>query len=206
VVTEPLTGAERAARYRQRKAGKLVAPPPRSVGAANTRHAMAVFKKATQYRIAADTLIQVMKSPGSSRPIRDPTYYLYHHATELVLKACLLSHDLHNIGRHNIGDLFELCRSNKFLIDYHFDLHNLVALLEGGNSRDRYRYVMENNRAPPDLSWVHEGVGQLFEAVEPQVITWATNNSALPEPSSNWLCFGKPVVIGKQSVPSKPGP
>jgi hypothetical protein len=68
------------------------------------------------------------------------------------------------------------------------------------------RYVMANNAAPPALPWVHEAVGQLFEAVEPQVIAWATNNSALPKPSTNWLCFGKPVVIGKQPVPSKPGP
>jgi len=206
VVTEPLTGAERAARYRQRKTGKLVTPPPRSVGAANTRHAMAVFKKAIAYRSAADTLIQVMKSPGNSLPLRDPTYYLYHHATELVLKACLLSHDLHNTGRHNIGDLFELCRSNKFLsAGPNFELHNLIALLEGGNSRDRYRYVMVNNAAPPDLPWVQEAVGQLFEAVEPQVIAWATNNSALPEPPTTWLCLGKPSYT-KQPVPSKPGP
>jgi hypothetical protein len=203
VVAEPLTGAERAARYRQRKAGKLVTPPPRSVEAANTRHAMAVFKKATQYRIAADKLLQIMKSPGNSLPLRDPTYHLYHHATELVLKACLLSHDLHNTGRHNIGELYERCRSNKVL-----DLSNdgVIGLLEKGNNGDRYRYVMPNNVFTPELSWVHEVVGQLFEAVEPQVIAWATNNSALPEPSTIWHSLGKPVVIGKQPVPSKPGP
>ena len=109
---EPLTGAERAARYRQRKAGKLVAPPPRSLGAADTQHAVAVFEKAIAYRSAADKLLQEMKSPGSSLPFRDPTYFLYHHATELALKACLLSHGLHKAG-HNIQDLFELCLTNK---------------------------------------------------------------------------------------------
>jgi hypothetical protein len=69
----------------------------------------------------------------SPHALRDPTYYLYHHATELVLKACLLSHDLHKTGRHNIGALFELCRTNKFLglNDDHFELHGLIVLLEG---------------------------------------------------------------------------
>lgn len=205
VVTERLTGAERAARYRQRKAGKLVKPPPRSVQAVDTRHAMAVFEKATAYRSAADKLLQVMKSPGNSLPLRDPIYFLYHHATELALKACLLTHDLHKAG-HDIGALFELCRTHKILglNDVHFELHNLIVLLEGGNSRNRYRYAVVNNSVAPALPWVQETVGQLFEAVEPQVIAWATN-SVLPAPSTNWLCFGKPSYE-KQPVPSKPGP
>jgi hypothetical protein len=167
---------------------------------------MAVFEKATAYRSAADKLLQVMESPGSSLPLRDPTYFLYHHATELVLKACLLSHGLHKAG-HNIGALFELCRTNKFLglNDDHFELHNLIGLLEGGNNWNRYRYAVVNNTLPPDLPWVHEAVGQLFEAVEPQVTAWATNNSALPTPSTIWRCLGKPSYE-KQPVPSKPGP
>jgi hypothetical protein len=206
VVTELLTGAERAARYRQRRAGKLVTPPPRSVQAVDTRHAMAVFEKATAYRSAADKLHQVMKSPGNSLPLREPTYFLYHHAAELALKACLLSHDLHKTG-HDIGALFELCRTNKFLglNDVHFELHNLIVLLDGGNSRNRYRYAVVNNRVAPALPWVQEALGQLFEAVEPQVIAWATNKGVLPAPSTNWLCFGKPSYE-KQPVPSKPGP
>jgi hypothetical protein len=203
VLTERLTGAERAARHRQRKAGKLVTPPPRSVQAVDTRHAMAVFEKATAYRSAADNLLEVMKSPGNSLSLRDPTYYRYHHATELVLKACLLSHNLHKTG-HKIGTLFELCRKNKFLglNDAHCELHNLIVLLEGGG---RYRYAAVNGRFGPDLRWVHEALGQLFEAVEPQVIAWAKNESGLPAPSTIWLCLGKPSYE-KQAVPSKPGP
>jgi hypothetical protein len=145
-VTQPLTGAERAARRRGR--------------AVDTRHAMVIFEKATAYRSAADELLQVMKSPGNSLSLRDPTYYLYHRATELVLKACLLSHDLYETG-HDIGALFELCRTNKFLglDDVHFELHNLIVLLEGG---ERYRYAVEtNDRFVPDLPWVHEALGQL---------------------------------------------
>jgi HEPN domain-containing protein len=203
---EPLTGAERAARYRRRKAGKLVTPSPRSVQAADTRHAMACFEKAIQFRNAAHKLLQVMKSPDNLLPFRDPTYFLYHHATELALKACLLSHGLSRRG-HNIGALFELCRANKFLglNDVHFELHNVIVLLGGGNRWERYRYAGVNNNVTPDLPWVHEAVAQLFEAVKPQVIAWATNNSALPAPSTNWLSFGKPSYV-KQPVPSKPGP
>ncbi len=147
------------------------------------------------------------KSLGNSLSLRDPTYYLYHHATELALKACLLSHDVHNTGRHNIGDLFERCRTNKFLglNDAHFELHNLIVLLEGGNSRNRYRYAVENNHFAPALPWVQEAVGQLFEAVEPQVLAWAKKNNDLPAPSTKWLYFGKPSYE-KQPVPSKPGP
>jgi hypothetical protein len=203
---EPLTGAERAARHRQRKAGELVAPSPRSLGAADTRHAVAVFEKAIAYRSAADKLFQEMKSPGNSLPFRDPTYFLYHHATELALKACLLSHGLHKAG-HNLNDLFELCLTNKFLDlrDSSGFVHFFIGVFAGGNQWHRYRYAVVKKTFPPDLSWVHEAVGQLFEAVEPQVIAWAANNSALPAPSTIWTCLGKPF-IQKQPVPSKPGP
>ena len=107
-----------------------------------------------------------------------------------------------SIGRYK-GRSATLCDLG--LNDDHFELHNLIGLLEGGNSWDRYRYAVVNNTLPPDLPWVHEAVGQLFEAVEPQVIAWATNNSALPTPSTIWRCLGKPFYE-KQPVPSKPGP
>src|SRR5580693_411403 len=103
-----LTDAERAARYRQRKAGKLVTPPPRIVQATDTRHAKAVFEKAIGYRSAADKLFEEIKSPAHSLPLRDATYFLYYHATELVLKACLLSHDWPSQRGHNIEKLFDL--------------------------------------------------------------------------------------------------
>lgn len=203
----PLTNAERAARHRQRKAGKLVAPPPRSVKAADTRHALAVFEKAKSFRVAADKLFEEITSPGNSLHIRDPIYYLYHHATELALKACLLSQGTHKTG-HNIKELFDLCWSNKFLdlSDTGSFVHFFIGIFEGGNQGNGYRYAVEKMAfGPPVLSWVHEAVGQLFEAVEPQVIAWATNNSAVSTPSTVWKCFGKPVVT-KQPRPTRPGP
>lgn len=199
---EPLTGAERAARYRQRKAGKVVAPPPRSVGAKDSRHAIAVFEKAIAFRSAADKLFQEM-SPGNTLPLRDPTYFLYHHATELALKACLLSCGLHK-NSHNIKELLDLCWANKFPGLSDVDTFP-IALLEGGNQWNRYRYAVVNKALTPELSWVHEAVGQLFEAVKPQVAAWATNNSALPAPSTIWTSLGKPIVT-KQPTPSRPGP
>jgi hypothetical protein len=198
---ETLTGAERAARYRQRKAGKAVAPPPRSVGAKDSRHTIAVFEKAIAFRAAADKLFREI-SPGNTLPLRDPTYFLYHHATELALKACLLSHGRHKTG-HNIKELLDLCWANKFL-----GLNDVIfpiALLEGGNEWNRYRYAVVNKTLTPELSWVHEAVGQLFEAVKPQVAAWAMNNSALPAPSTLWTSLSKPVVT-KQPRPSRPGP
>jgi HEPN domain-containing protein len=199
---DPLTGAERAARYRQRKAGKLVTPPPRSVQAVDTRHAMAVFEKGIGFRSAADKLFEEMKSPDHSLPLRDATYFLYHHAIELALKACLLSQGLHRTG-HKISVLFDLCRERK-LLDLG-DIYFPIALLESGNQWNRYRYAVVNKTLSPDLSWVQEAVGQLFAAVEPQVMAWATNNSALPAPSTIWTCLGKPVVT-KQPRPTNPGP
>jgi hypothetical protein len=206
-VTGPLTSAERAARYRQRKAGKLVAPPPRSLQAGDTRHAMAVFEKAIGFRSAADKLFEEIKSPGHSLPLRDATYFLYHHATELALKACLLAHGLHKTG-HNIKELFHLCWTNNFLdlSDTGSFVHFCIEIFEGGNRWNHYRYAVVGKPMPPDLPWVNEAVGQLFEAVEPQVIAWATNNSALPAPSTVWTCLGKPVVTKNPTPPTKPGP
>ena len=163
------------------------------------------FEEASAYRCAADKLLQVMQSPGNSLPLRDPTYFLYHHAIELILKACLLSHGLHKTG-HNIRVLSEFCRTNRFLsLD---DVHFGIALLESGNIWNRYRYAVEKNTLMyTALSSVHKVVGRLFEAVEPQVIAWATNNSDVPAPSTIWryLLLDEAVTV-KQPVPSKPGP
>jgi hypothetical protein len=173
---------------------------------------MAYFEEAIAYRSAADKLFEVMTFPGNTLPLRDPTYHLYHHATELVLKACLLSHGLgvpaNGKDGHDIGALFELCRMHKFLglNDAHFELHNSVVLLGEGNRWHRYRYAgPHNERAPPALHWVHEAVGELFAAVKPHVATWAKNNSTVPAPSKIRVSLGKPTYT-KQPVPSKPGP
>jgi hypothetical protein len=56
-------------------------------------HAMAFFEGAITYQIAADKLREIMTAqPPSGLPLREPAYFLYHHAIELALKARLLSH------------------------------------------------------------------------------------------------------------------
>ena len=52
------------------------------------------FKEAIAYQISADRLYEQIDSQTLKKlPLRDPIYFLYHHAAELALKACLLSHD-----------------------------------------------------------------------------------------------------------------
>jgi hypothetical protein len=71
-------------------------------------HAMAYFQEAIAYYIAANKLREIMTTqPPSGLPLRDPTYFLYHHSAELTLKACLLPHGAKIRSRHNIVALFD---------------------------------------------------------------------------------------------------
>jgi hypothetical protein len=54
------------------------------------RHPKAYFDAARGYQSAADRLLLSIES-GEKLLIRDPAYFLYAHALELALKACLLS-------------------------------------------------------------------------------------------------------------------
>lgn len=151
-------------------------------------HAKGCFDEAGAYRSAGDTLLQVLTSPDNTLHLLDPIYFLYHHATELALKAFLLCHGLRvPRGRedgHNIGALFDLCRTNGLLGPAHenSELRTFVHFLGEGNRWQRYRYVGAHNEggAIPDFAWVREAVGQLFEAVEPLVLAWAKNAPAGP--------------------------
>ena len=54
------------------------------------RHPKVYLDAARGYQSAADRLLLSIES-GEKLLIRDPTYFLYAHAVELALKACLLS-------------------------------------------------------------------------------------------------------------------
>src|SRR5215471_9636985 len=102
-------------------------------------HPLGYFEKAVCFQSAADVLFETIRSAGNQRPLRDPTYFLYHQAVELALKACLSSRglDLPKEGRdqHDIEKFFEQCRAAKLLglNDSNFNMHNLVVMLHKGN-------------------------------------------------------------------------
>ena len=57
--------------------------------------AMEYFKEALAYQISADRLLALIApQPRIGLPLSDPIYFLYHHAAELALQACLLAHNL----------------------------------------------------------------------------------------------------------------
>src|SRR6266403_4132544 len=90
--------------------------------------AIEYFKEAIAYQISADRLYEQIDSQTLKKlPLRDPIYFLYRHAAELALKACLLSHDLSVRSGHSIGAIFERCRKKGFLgmDDEHLEMHNL---------------------------------------------------------------------------------
>jgi hypothetical protein len=170
-------------------------------------HAMAYFEGAVAYQIAANKLREIMNTkPPSGLPLRDPTYFLYHHSVELALKACLLSHGTPIRTGHDIIAWFERCRKKGFLKirDEHRELHNVIVLLSAGDKGLGYRYAKLSGHPIPELDWIHEAVGRLIDAIKPDVATWVKSNK-VPGPSKIRLTFGKPH-IKKQAVPLKPGP
>ena len=165
-------------------------------------HAMAYFQEAVAYYIAANKLREIMTTqPPSGLPLRDPTYFLYHHSAELTLKACLLPHGAKIRSRHNIVALFDRCQTKGLLgpKDAHSEAHNLMVLLNGGNYGMIYRYVDASKHVIPELSWVHETVDRLIGAIEPHLVTWATRNN-VPGPSNIRLTFGNRPIQNNRSL------
>lgn len=175
----------------------------------SARNPKAYFDGAKAYQIAADRLYLSMKRGEKPRlPIRDPIYFLYAHAVELALKACLLACGFEppRTARngHAIADLYDTCRQQKLLgaDDPDLLLRNFVALLEQGNEENRYRYPDQHavGRCIPDPEWTKEAVGHLMADIEPHVAAWVEANPTVPEPSRYRLALGKPIIT-RQAVP-----
>jgi hypothetical protein len=126
-----------------------------------------------------------------------PVYFLYHHAVELALKACLLSHGAAIPTRrdgHDISASFDACRAKGFL-----KLKNdepspkpLIAFLSAGTDGIVYRYPKEESRhGLPHLTWVDEVTVQLIEAISPDVSIWAKKNN-VSRPSIPRMVIGGP--------------
>ena len=176
------------------------------------RHPKAYFDAARGYQSAADRLLLSIES-GEKLLIRDPTYFLYAHAVELALKACLLScgFDPASSGPagHRIEELYQECRGHKLLgtNDVDREINNFVYFLGTGNECHQYRYPDKPAiaRAIPVLTWTSEVVERLIAEVEPHVIAWVAANPATPAPTKSKIAFGKPIIT-KQAKPTRPGP
>jgi HEPN domain-containing protein len=170
----------------------------------NQKDTGAVFEGAVQYHNAADQLYQTL-------PMLYPMYFLYHHAIELALKACLLAGGLEypttGPDGHNITSLYERCRGNGVLVDdEQREMQFLVTMLESGNFGHRYRYAEHPHRhAMPDYRWVNDAVDRLFAQVEIRVRAWEKTFSDKRTLPKRLIMLGKPSFT-EQPVPLKPGP
>jgi hypothetical protein len=89
------------------------------------------FQLACQYKNAADLLSKRFELGTTNLPIREPIYFLYHHAAELVLKAFLTSRSKRTSSSHGIEALYEASRKEGLIVkeDHDLEVHNLIHLL-----------------------------------------------------------------------------
>ena len=168
-------------------------------------HAGAYFARARAFQVSAARLLEIMEL--EKLPVRDPIYFLYAHAVELALKACIRSKGLPTEDTHAISEHYRECRALISIADPNCELHNLVALLEAGDGgwKHRYRYPGKSTHVIPDLAWVREAVDRILTAVEPHVTAWVKAHPEETPPSDVRLAFGKPTYTRKP-VPKRNGP
>jgi HEPN domain-containing protein len=109
---------------------------------------MQYFEQALAYRSSANELYDMLPGqPRTGLPLSDPVYFLYHHAAELALRACLQADGVPNRkGTHKIAALFAKCRRRGLLGagDQHHEMHNLLVFLGGKSFGNEYRYAGPN--------------------------------------------------------------
>jgi hypothetical protein len=174
------------------------------------RHPKAYFEAACSYRATADELLAILetKEPTERQPpAEDPTYFLYAHAVELALKACLLSHGHPIENGHHISAYYDECRTAKLIEIKDRKFQGCIALLDAGNEipLHRYRYPGKVTNFVPTLGMTREVVGQLLEAVEPHVNAWVKAHPTTPAPTTTRMSLGEPEYR-RQPTPSKKGP
>ncbi len=116
---------------------------------------------ARQYYQAAEELA------GSKSRVEDARYFLYFHATELLLKAYLRAQGKEPEWSHELSKLLKECSALGLKIDSEdkYGLHNIVSLLESGNEEMGFRYFTLKSASIPEMGWTREVVGQLMQAV-----------------------------------------
>jgi hypothetical protein len=150
------------------------------------------FDLACQYKDAADLLYDQIHSDTNQKAIREPTYYLYHHAVELALKAflCACNKPLVSRSEHHIDHLYKKCRKMGLVVrdDHHWEVHNCIDLLAGERNRF-YRYPTQKWHPSSDLDWTRDVVTRLFDAVAQPAQT------DTPRPSGVRAYIGKPTFF-----------
>jgi HEPN domain-containing protein len=185
---------------------KFIPPRPYAPSEEDTG---AVFEGAVQYLNAANILYEAITT--ERRAVIYPMYFLYHHAVELALKACLLAGGLRypiDSTGHKITFLYGLGRDNGLLRDNEtHDMQQLVSQLEAGNFRHRYRYAEHPHRyGMPDFRWVYNAIGELFAQVQSRVSVWAEANVGKRTLPKSLLMVGKMTFSKNPTPPTKPGP
>ncbi len=114
---------------------------------------------ARQYYQAAEELA------GSKSRVTDARYFLYFHATELLLKSYLRAHR-RQPWNHELSKLLQECSDLGLRIDSEdkYGLQNIVSLLESGNEDMGFRYFTLKSELIPEMGWTREVVGQLMYA------------------------------------------
>jgi hypothetical protein len=148
---------------------------------------------ARQYFLAAEEL-----SESKSR-VENARYYLYFHATELLLKAYLRAHG-REPWNHELSELLQECSVLGLKIDTEdkYGLQNIVSLLESGNEDMGFRYFSLKSGSIPEMSWTREVVGQLMKAVT--AVVDPTGDSKPGVAVKAVLMIGKPEPKDKQHV------
>jgi two-component system, chemotaxis family, response regulator Rcp1 len=147
---------------------------------------------ARQYFLAADELA------GNKSRVEYARYYLYFHATELLLKAYLRLKGKDPSG-YELSKLLKECNDQGLLIDSEdkYGLRNLASLLESGNEEMGFRYFTLKSGSLPEMGWTHEVVRRLEKAV-----------TAVVDPDGDSTKPGLDVkavfVIGKPAPQDKP--
>ena len=138
-------------------------------------HAASFLGFAQQYQRAANELLDLH---SADHLLRDPIYFLYAHAVEMLLKAFLRAHNIAIVGTpwakekgHHLYELYEECCRLGLNVDKNdpVGIRNVVILLDSGNRYQGFRYFSLESGSVPDLQWTRDIVQRLVNSVQPRV-------------------------------------
>lgn len=145
--------------------------------------AEAFLNMAQEYHLAATTLFPLRGRAES------PLYFLYTHTLELALKAYLRSHGRRVARTHKLPRLLQLCADDGLRV--HFDLRNVIHLLESENKEHGFRYFVFAATGKPEITYLREVVDDLMTVVVEEVKKRPSTD--LPKKAVMKFIVGKPV-------------
>jgi hypothetical protein len=141
---------------------------------------MALLTVAREYADAASELLAIAaarpQTRGRQMPLSRPIYFLFSHAAELAFKAFLRAKNAPVGEVHGLTEFYEACRNVGLVIgpDDRTDIANVASLLDSGNKRQGFRYFELQTTTIPELSWTHDTIGKLIQAIEPHISAGGT--------------------------------